>query len=572
MFLAGIVRGDNLISMKRLPPFSLLCLILFFMIGPHAAATTYYIAANGSDSNNGTSSASPWAHAPGMPNCKNVCGSTTPNAGDHFTFRGGDTWHLGNSSASSYVGGQWIWNWSGSSANPIYVGVDQTWYSGSSWSRPVLNGDNPLWTGSGFPSSCAHAESGSLVSLGTGSLSFVVFDNFEFTGVCWTGQASMNGAFLNVPGGDTNLIVSNLYIHGWTMTSGASDNFPAIQSFGGGTSADLNQFVGLVIDGADSPHFGAGSPNCQWSGNGGSGCASGQGFNGSHVYDVHQSVVRYVSNIMVTANCHTMHDNVFEYLYPTFASGSLQQHPNVMNCLGGATGDNLYWYNNIMRNTFSTENVYFAVRTNIYFFNNVMFNNMNSTVGEVPAGCIRFNNVSNSAQSTTAYVYNNTFGDSSCQLKFEVANSPLTAWSGTAYFENNHIIGFSPATLSNLYICATSGTCKINDNGNEVFQSESAANGQGYSSSNDYAPTSSTGASVLAGASVSTCSAFSTDAALCDGTSDGVAEMADNGGKIASFPSISIVSRNSSWDAGAYQFQSTSQKPNPPTGLAAAVQ
>jgi hypothetical protein len=553
---------------RRLIP---LALLFCAIIAGHASATTYYIAANGSDSNNGTSNTSPWAHAPGMPECESTCASVRPSAGDKYIFRGGDVWHLGNSSATPYVGsGGWSWNWSGSSGNPIYVGVDQTWYSGSSWVRPVFSGDNPLWSGSGFPGSCAHSNGGTLIGLGPNS--YVTFDNIEISGVCWSNNTGSNGAMLEVPGGATNIIVSNFYCHGWTVTSGASDNFPCIETYGGGTSADMNQYVKIVVDGSDSPHFGAGSQNCQWSGNGSSGCASGQGFNGSHVYDVHDSVIRYVSNIMVTANCHTMHDNVFEYLYPTFASGSVQQHPNVMNCLGGATGDPLFWYNNIMRHTFSTENVYFAVRTNIYFFNNVMYDNMNSTVGVIPGGCIRFNNVGNSSQPTTAYIYNNTFGDNTCQLKFEVANSPLTAWSGTGIFQNNHMINFTG--LGGVYICNTGGQCSISDKGNEVYQTTSAASQQGYTASNEFAPTGSSGATVGAGASLSgTCSTASTDSELCGGTSDGAAEKPANGGEIANFPAIAMIPRQSSWDAGAYQFGSSSaQPPAPPTGLAAVVQ
>lgn len=65
-----------------------------------AFGSTYFIAANGSDSNNGSSKTTPWLHAPGMPNCTGKCASTTPKPGDQFIFRGGDTWHFGNSSAS----------------------------------------------------------------------------------------------------------------------------------------------------------------------------------------------------------------------------------------------------------------------------------------------------------------------------------------------------------------------------------------------------------------------------------------------------------------------------------------
>jgi hypothetical protein len=564
--------------MNRLIRFSLLIASVSLMItlsmSRTASATTYYIAANGSDSNSGTSKTSPWLHAPGMPSCTATCASKNPQPGDQFIFRGGDTWHFGDSSSSPFVGsGGWTWNWSGSDGNPIYVGVDQTWYSSGSFSRPILSGDNPLWSGKGFPASCTHANSNSQVSMSAGgTLSYVTLDNFEFSGFCWTGQASINGTMLNAPGGDMNIIVSNLYFHGWTMTSSASDNFASIQSYGGGPAADFNQFVGLVIDGSDSPHFAAGDANCQWFANDPAGCASGQGFNGTHVYDIHQSIIRYVSNMDVDGNCHTRHDNLYEYLYDSFASGSLQQHPNVMNCLGGATNDPLYFYNNILRHTFVTEDIYFAVRTSVYVFNNVFYDNMNSGLGVLPGGCIRFNSVSNSASSQTAYIANNTFGDTSCDLKFEVANSPLTPWNGTGYFQNNHLIGYT--NLAGVYICNTEQTCKITDNGNELYQSISAANGQGYTASDNYAPTSANGSTVGVGGNLtSSCPTFSSDSALCSGTSDASTEEAGNGGQIAVNPAIPLVPRPSSgaWDVGAYEFGGV-QPPAPPTGLSVVVQ
>jgi hypothetical protein len=559
---------------KRLFPraCSLLILSAFSLVVPMAFATNYYVAANGSDSNSGTSNTSPWLHAPGMPSCTATCAGHAPVAGDKYIFRGGDTWHYGNSAASPYIGsGGWNWKWNGSNGNPIYIGVDQTWYTGSAWVRPILSGDNPLSTS--FVSSCAHAESGSLISFGSGSLQYVTLDNFEFSGVCWTGQSGSNGAMLNVAGGDTNIIVSNLYCHGWTMTSGSSDNFPCITSFGSGTAADFNQYFSNVFDGSDSPHFAAGSSGCQWFANDPSGCASGQGMNGSHFYDVHSNVFRYLSNMIVTANCHTIHDNLFEYLYDSFASGSVQQHANVMNCLGGATGDNLYWYNNVMRHTHATEDVYLAVRTNVYFFNNLMYDNMNSVVGPVPGGCIRFNSVSNSSSTQVANIYNNTFGDATCLLKFEVSNSPLTPWNGTGNFQNNHIIAFSPQSLSSLYICATGGQCAINDDGNEIFQTQAVANSQGYTPTNNYSPTSSSGATVGAGANQSTlCPAFSADGDFCDGTTSAVMEQAGSGGKIASYPAVSMVPRpgngSSAWNAGAYEFGAG---PQAPTNLQAVV-
>ena len=406
--------------MNRSMRFFVAILFCSLIIAGSASASTHYIAADGSDSNDGTSKTAPWQHAPGMPSCASSCASYKPVPGDQFIFRGGDTWHFG--AGSPLIGGTWKWTWGGSSGSPIYIGVDETWFSGTSFSRPILNGDNPLSTS--FVSSCAH-DYGSAPYLVNLSVSWLTFDNFEMKGVCWSSQLTDSG-MLNQDGGVTNDIISNFYCHGWTMTSGAWDNFVCILNNGGGTLADYNQYAYDIFDGSDSPHFPAGdSAHCQWGGGGGNACGSGQGIYG-RAYDVHNCVFRYLSNFMVTNTTHTVHDNLFEYLLYTYASGD-QQHPNVINNLGGPTGDPIYFYNNVMRHTYVTENIYLAVRTTAYVFNNVFYDNMNSQYGVLPSGCIRFNSVSNSAASQSAYIYNNTEGDSSCQFIFRrpIPLSPL---------------------------------------------------------------------------------------------------------------------------------------------------
>ena len=185
--------------MSRRFPLALFALILGLLVSGNALATTYYIAANGSDSNNGTSKTTPRLHAPGMPNCTGTCASATPNPGDLIIFRGGDTWHFSNSGVSPYTGGTWIWNWAGSSANCnlnasvgsvvktscIYIGVDQTWYSGGSWVRR-LTMDNPVTTSR--PSSCTFHNNGfNGIFL---RASYVAFDNFDIQGECWTASPS----------------------------------------------------------------------------------------------------------------------------------------------------------------------------------------------------------------------------------------------------------------------------------------------------------------------------------------------------------------------------------------------
>src|SRR6185437_3670176 len=111
-----------------------------------AATRTFYIAASGSDANNGTSKSTPWAHVPGMPNCTGTCAATTPQPGDSYILKGCDTW--GNASFPI------SWDWSGTSASRIYIGVDKTWYNSgvcpSGWNRPIMNAGDASIGGFGW--------------------------------------------------------------------------------------------------------------------------------------------------------------------------------------------------------------------------------------------------------------------------------------------------------------------------------------------------------------------------------------------------------------------------------------
>jgi hypothetical protein len=120
--IASTLSGAGMPRSVRL---SFLLFLMWILCASTASATTYYIAASGSDSNNGTSKTTPWLHAPGMTNCSATCASATPQAGDSFVVRGDDTWHYGNSSLTPYVGGtspHWNWGWAGSSGNGKFDG------------------------------------------------------------------------------------------------------------------------------------------------------------------------------------------------------------------------------------------------------------------------------------------------------------------------------------------------------------------------------------------------------------------------------------------------------------------
>src|SRR6185437_11009831 len=280
---------------------------------PVTGNNCFFIAANGSDSNAGTSESSPWQHVPGMPNCTANCKSHTPAPGQGVIFRGGDTWHFGNASASPYTGGTWdMYSWwgtagsncqyEGSQTSCIYYGVDPNWYSGSSWARPILTGDNP--TSTSLVGSCAHqipatgqyVNDNVMISMAPQS----ILDNFELTGLCSQDSTVTSGtqdtyiAYLGTGTAGTGMaFIENVYIHGWSATSsaGTGGNNQPCTLIGGGYNG-LQSMDHLVVDGQDS-NPGA----CAWG-------------TFPSFYHLRDSIIRY-TNQGVGAWCHDIHDNIF---------------------------------------------------------------------------------------------------------------------------------------------------------------------------------------------------------------------------------------------------------------------
>src|SRR5687767_5704986 len=72
--------------------FRLQCVAVSFvlLLASRVSAATYFVDfATGSDTNNGTSTSTPWKHCPGDPNATNIANSTTLTAGDVVNFKGG---------------------------------------------------------------------------------------------------------------------------------------------------------------------------------------------------------------------------------------------------------------------------------------------------------------------------------------------------------------------------------------------------------------------------------------------------------------------------------------------------
>jgi hypothetical protein len=562
--------------MKRFIPQALFLFFFSIFFTAGMSATTYYIAANGSDSNSGTSNTSPWQHAPGMPNCTATCGKTTPQPGDKFIFRGGDTWHFGDTSASTYVGGNWSWTWAGSSTNCqidpsngsvvltscIYIGVDTSFYSGSSWVRPIMNMDNPLSTN--FVSGCRYNDDG--LNNWFIRASYIQVDNLEFTGQC----TSAGGSMVDVLASFVDFTYD--YFHGWTIVTGNAANGSHLINCNGSGCTGFVKLDHSVMDGSDS----SGAATAY------TGAMNGMGA----CTDVEYSIIRYVGNFCVDGSgntatgAHIFHDNLFEYLYNP--SGG---HGNVIEMTSGVgnaqSNGPVYFYNNTTRHT--DEGVTYDLIPNsggsVYISNNVFYDIANG------ANCLGPNG-NGAASAINVYIYNNTFdyqnnvqGNTNGGCKV-AAGAPIKV-----NFQNNHFINYPSNSISAVW----NGTGSANDNGNEVWQSESAANAQGYTASNGYAPPaecgSSTCSTIGAGNNNYTLVPVVTPSSLAygSGTSAGVVEVSYGGGYGVNSPAAATNPRQMTaggctagtagcWDAGAYQFSSAAGQLNPPTGLSAQVQ
>jgi hypothetical protein len=567
-----------------------------------SVASTYYIAANGSDANNGTSKSTPWLHAPGMPNCTGTCVSHKPVAGDQIIFRGGDTWHFGNSGASPYTGGTWDMyslNWGTNAtclgfglatSGCIYYGVDLTWYVGSAWTRPILTGDNP--TSTSLVSNCVRQvpNTGAYVTNTIVSLApNTVFDNFELTGLCSSASNVASGtddtyiAVLTSGTAGTGMnIISNVYLHGWTATTGAgqgSNNQPGTL-IGGGYNG-LQSFDHIVIDGSDS------NPGSfAWG-------------TFPSFYHMRDSIVRY-TNQGVGQWCHDIHDNIFEYM--SNHNPGAGSHTNILECNDDSNGA-------APNQPQNTPNV---------FYNNIIRHDDPSMVG---SGQVH---LWFCPETVAEYWFGNVVYDIVNANAWDYAGPPIYSCSGTGgqFMFNNTLVGITqPCFVSNVnhggqYLTVlneniinggydTGSTPCIGgpSNTTNISMTTATATSQGYITSGGTlgngtcanetttpcAPTASNSGTVGVGAnhqayctalaSYTSEPAISVEAAnACKyGTTDGCAYNTTTHTMVC--PAQTAVARPSSgaWDAGAYQYAGGSgggsgSGPQAPTNLQSIVQ
>lgn len=524
----------------------------------------YYIAANGSDSNNGTTEATPWLHAPGMPNCSGNC-STAYNgnlSGIGMIFRGGDTWHFGDNTKTPYTGGPWVTNQDATSAHPTYMGVDQSWSSGGSWTRPILTYDNPP-NASQTLASCPIPTAGNMFDWSGGA--YFILDNFEMTGVCTT-AANWEVTYVSYGSLSGAANFYNLYIHGWSHVgfsnrNNCTLNNQCMAAFRGSVNSTNfppgDTLLYDVVDGSDSDGVPMNFCYCgAWR------VAFSYFDNGSQ---------------FITRSQNSFHDSAIL----NFVDNG---HANVMESVGDAPGpSNSYaYYNNtfgnLYVNTTVNSNVGFwpsiPVGASLYWFNNIVYG----------AGPMEFFNAGLNGQAEgSLQIFNNTF-----QLNHRtdggVDNISCSASGITMVNGNNHWIS-DDINSSGFPGTAYTGACVGQETDtNSLLMKNATATADGYTSTQTFvfSPTSASSPTVGAGSNRNStfCSALatasSTDpylteaATACQGDTTYACSYS-NSTNAVTCPGRTTNSRGSVWDIGSYEFNAQGAPPNPPTGLAAVV-
>ena len=416
------------------------------------APGTYYVDfSSGSDTNTGTSTDSPWQHAPGMNLCAFQCASIGLQGGDRIVFKGGVTWD-----ATAFP---MIVSASGASGNPIYFGVDRTWFAGDAWSRPVFDLENSTWY---------------VAPVLVNSADFVTFDNLEIANEAADNSGSWPPRSSISVNGGSNITIQNCYIHGWSIQDpiAGSDFNPT------GGIAFYNGSVGGVVQNCVLD----GSPESD-SGIGIYGGASVQGnivenvpngivmadpaadVSGNQVFNVAYSVDPSVSSGAIFAYASA---NIYNNIVHDLVAGALAIG---LESGAGTLGNTQYVYNNLIWNvgdnspiTIASDKVGALATSNQFIYNNTLSSG-------AAAGCVTVNPSFFSPANLS--VQNNQ-----C-----ISDQP----SSQAWCWNNAGGSFECGPVANLSF------------GNNVLMTAETAASQGFTLANSFQPSSPSGATVAAG-------------------------------------------------------------------------
>jgi hypothetical protein len=525
---------------------STLALLATFFFAGSVSAATHYVATSGSDSNNGTSESTPWAHLPGMPTATGTAGSYSAAPGDTLILRGCDVWYNSNFPLVLSKGG--------SSGNPVTITVDQTWYNTancpSAWNRPVF--DAHTSSSSSTPTEINGSGGQATGCIGGNGNYFVAFQASYITfswielrnlyyandaqNTCWAGNGWWRADSVDF------ITVSNTYEHGWSM-----------HSYQANTYGDADILV--WVDGPPN------CPHCKLDYNVADNCATTSGSGtlaGGALYfiNITHSIFKCMSNAIkpifageigwneVTENGEspdpTVHDNVIETVDSQGNGGIYYIHDNRLHDYHSGEGLQV-------GNPGETD----------YVWNN-------SWYGLLAVGA-NGPQVPQSETPVSMFFWNNTIVDWGDCINDA---SHGYSWSGTFKSQNNLCIDSDGNSGSG------NPTASAQTISNNLGMTDSAAAAAGYASSETrpFSPTLSTSPSVGFGTNLSSVwpAGFSTSDASLSCTEQTINTV------VQSVCSGTQVARPTSgaWDAGAFEFSagSTTSKPNPPTNVKVTVQ
>jgi hypothetical protein len=325
---------------------SIVVISLLVAAGQVPAATYFIDYSSGADSNNGTSTSTPWKHHPYM---NGWTGSYSHSAGDVFVFKRGVTWPSASLGMVITAGG--------TSGNPDIYESLPSWTTDVSQTNAILDGEYASITFGGF---------GSLINVAAANVTINGFEakrlllqttdtyNANGTGSIAATYNSVNGVQIN-----TNIVVENCYIHDWKPVSLVQEgDFGGIFFYGSGCIA-MNNTIGP----GDVPDGYTGSPA-----NSGCGVAGGDYVWSNHIIGCFELV----------------HGGLFEIAYndlgPAANSFAPGAHCNVIYH-DTATGITTKIYNNKIHDTdteFQTMLLHVgiggATNTTTYIYNNICWN------------------------------------------------------------------------------------------------------------------------------------------------------------------------------------------------------
>lgn len=558
---------------------------------PYTGSNCYFFSTSGSDSNNGTSEATPQAHLPGM---ATYTGSITPAAGNIFILRGCDDW--GNSNFPLN------WQWSGTSGSHITIGVDQstpwvgtcstppawiashTYYtnnvieptsgnSGGYTFSPSIPTHLPCTSGGTQPVAWPQTQ-GAAISDGTCvwyNAGLQVWNRPKFDaggtvmgGVECTGTNTFLTSGSSASFVDFNWIELVNYFNNngscfdkerWIGWGGGSDsitvnNFYIHASVAGSSSVDIDNMISAALTGT--------CPNCLINYAVIDNSDGTQFTNGGIQFPVQHSICSYLSNCIkpVTGG---------EYAYNDISrlgQGIAGVHANCIETIAALSSQPYYFHDNRIHDNVACESLQIGNPNEFdYVWNNLFYNDLGVNGPDIPQSCSvgvkglwYVNNVNVDGRPYCAS-YNTCSGSNWTQFFIMQNNMCITngtpggsAQSGGMIFGGgNNITGATTITFSN-----------------NLVESLTTATSQGYTNSQTpyvYFPPTATSPTVAQGVNLTSAwpGGFSTN-----DTNYACLEQTVNGVVQSVCPQRTSNPRppgTTAWDIGIYEFSNPSPAP-----------